>query len=76
MWGHLGTESTYGWRTCQSVREGRVCLTQGEWDSICNNKAVPGEKYCAEHLPDIPSRTIWFLLGAAAMFGVAHLHLF
>jgi hypothetical protein len=76
MWGHLGTESTYGWRTCQFVREGRVLLTQGELDSTCNNKAIHGEKYCGEHLPRIPSRIVWFLIGAAAMWGVTHLHLF
>ena len=75
MWGHLGTESTYGWLTCQFVREGRVLLTQGEWESACKNRAVIGEKYCADHMPHTPNRLVWFLIGAAAMWGVVHLHL-
>ena len=66
IWGHIGTESTYGWRTCQFVREGR--LRQGEWDLLCKNWAIHGEKYCREHMPRTPSRISWFLLGAAAMW--------
>ena len=65
MWGH--TEVPYGRRTCQFVREGR--LRQGEWDLVCKNWAIHGEKYCQEHMLRTPSRIFWFLLGAAAMYG-------
>lgn len=57
VWGYIGDGRT-GWKVCQFVREGRFALTQGEWDSVCNNRAgltvgvFQRERWqCADHYP-------------------------
>ena len=67
MWGYIGDERC-GWKVCQFMREGRVLLTQPEWDLACRNRPLTGEKYCQEHMPRIPSRVVWFAVGALAMW--------
>jgi len=67
MWGYIGDERC-GWKTCQYIREGRLFLTQAEWEGLCRERALPGEKYCEGHMPNIPNRVVWFAFGAAAMW--------
>lgn len=69
MWGPIENQGSIlnercGWKSCQFVREGRVCLTGGQWANVCGNRALPGEKYCREHMPSTPSRVVWFVIGA------------
>jgi hypothetical protein len=66
MWGYVG-EGRRGWKSCQYIREGRVLLTQVEEENLCQNRPMPGEKYCEEHMPIVPSRIVWFTIGAVAM---------